>query len=162
MTEDELRQFSANHLLYELEMLFFVSEILLLERFRSPESSQDNIIKNALIESFTIHLRGMTDFLYRQRRQPDDVLADNYVRDVEEWRARRGEMPEGLRVAVQRTGKEIAHLTTKRYADGAAEKHWSPQELTKAVVAPLKRFVAAVPPERLDFGVQFFIDHLEG
>ena len=156
MTDDELHTYSIEHLYYELEMLFFMREWLV-----SPDAAdRELIVNNALIEAFLIHARSLTAFLHYapNPKHPDDVTAEHYVADVEEWRAARGPMPEVLKVLRDRTGREIAHLTTQRHPAGSPKKAWSPQEIILALTPRLKAFVAYVPPQRIDWRFRVFLN----
>jgi hypothetical protein len=155
VTDDELHTFSIEHLYYELEMLFFMGEWLL-----SPSAAdRELIVKNALIEAFLIHARSLTAFLHDRPnpRYPNDVTAEHYVADVDQWRARRGPVPDVLEVLRKRTGQEIAHLTTLRHPTGSPEKAWSPQEIIDALRPRLKAFVDEVPPQRIDWRLRNFL-----
>jgi len=85
------------------------------------------------------------------------VTAEHYVADIEQWRAARGQMPEVLKVAMERTGKEIAHLTTKRHPAGSPNKAWSPREIILALTPRLKAFVDHVPQQRIDWRFRVFL-----
>jgi len=119
-------------------------------------------LKNALIESFTIHARSLAIFLYPEeaRKYPDDVTSEEYVKDIQEWKEARGSIPPEIKTTIQRTGKEIAHLTTERHPPGSPQKVWSPEPIFQAFIRPLKRFLAHSIPERLDTSVGAFIGAL--
>jgi hypothetical protein len=151
MTDDELLAFSGEHLFYELEMVFWAGPLALA--YAAPESVDQQIIKNALVESFATHLRVLTAFFYDGRKWRDDVIAEDYVADVAAWRAARGPVPEVLKRAAQRTGGEVAHLTRRRHAD-PGNKAWAPPELIGALADPVRTFVAMTPPTRLDWRVR--------
>ena len=123
----------------------------------------DWVVKNALIESFTVHARSLAIFLYppeHARKRPDDVTSDDYVGDIQQWREARGAIPPELRTTIQRTGKEIAHLTTQRHPPGSPRKAWGPEPIVRAFFAPLKLFAAHVSAGRLDVSVSQFIAFL--
>jgi hypothetical protein len=154
----ELFDFSADHLYYELWMLYETGARLV----HDPAVPGDFVLRNSLIESFTVHARTLAAFLYPDEVRPrdDDVISDHYVKDIEEWRTARGPMPPELKEIMRRTGKEIAHLTTKRLPPGDPKKAWAPGAIVQALTAPLKLFRAHVPPGRLDLSVTHFIAEL--
>ena len=119
MNEAELHAFSSEHLYYELEMVFFTAPLCV--HYREPKDVDEQVIKNALLESFTIHVRVLKAFLFDPRGRLDDVIADDYVANPEEWRRARGPVPEILRHASERAGGEVAHLTTRRQSEPAAK-----------------------------------------
>lgn len=158
MTDQELRDYAADQLYYELWMLYETAARLVHDH----SVRSDWVVKNALIESFTVHARSLAIFLYPEeaKKWPDDVTSDEYVKDLQQWRKARGAIPPELRTTIQRTGKEIAHLTTQRYPPGSPQRTWSPEPIVRAFFAPLKLFAAHVPAGRLDTSVSQFIASL--
>jgi len=148
VNEAELHAFSGEHLYYELEMVFFTAPFCV--HYREPKNVDEQVIKNALLESFAIHVRVLKAFLFDPRLRLDDVIADDYVADPGEWRRAREPVPEILMRASERTGGEVAHLTTRRQSEPAA-KHWPLQELLQALTPPVCRFIAMTPAARLDW-----------
>jgi hypothetical protein len=155
MTDEELLKFSGDHIQYELEMTFFLAPMLL--NYVSPQTFDENIIKNALLESFLAHVRVLKAFLYDEPKWDDDVVADYYVRDVEAWHQARGPVPHVLAEAARRVGKEIVHLTTGRHDPDAPERGWNPIVVRDALVHPLKLFLRMGRPELLDWKVKQLI-----
>lgn len=41
--------------------------------------------KNALLESFTVHLRAIIEFLYPSRPEPDNVIAGDFIASNLSW-----------------------------------------------------------------------------
>jgi hypothetical protein len=148
VNETELQAFSGEHLYYEWEMVFFTAPLCI--QYREPKDVDEQVIKNALLESFAIHVRVLKAFLFDPRGRLDDVISDDYVANPEEWRRARGPVPEILRRASDRTGGEVAHLTTRRQSEPAA-KHWPLQELLQALTPPVCQFIAMTPVARLDW-----------
>jgi hypothetical protein len=111
-----------------------------------------SVINNALLESFLVHVRSLKAFLYDPKGREDDVCADDYVVNAEEWRRARGEVPDLLKKAAQRTGGEVAHLSTRRRLEPDA-KQWDVRELVQALVQPFCQFVAMTPAGRLDWRI---------
>jgi hypothetical protein len=77
------------------------------------------------------------------------VGAVHYVRDVVAWTVALGSKPVVLEEARRRVGKQIAHLTEKRYRDGAPEKEWHPQVEIPAITQARKLFIAYADREKL-------------
>lgn len=159
MTDQELHDYSADNLYYELSMLFETAHRLV----HDPDIHSDWIVKNALIEAFTIHARNLAMFLHpkRDQKRKDDITSDEYVRDVQEWEKARGIIPAELITVIERTGKEIAHLTTKRPPPGSPEKGWSPEAIVQLLFRPLRQFAVHAQSDRLDFTVKGFIASLK-
>lgn len=153
MTGQELHDYAADHISYELTMLYETAMRLRHEK----AIDTDWIPKNAFIESFAIHARALALFLYKSRRLPGDVTAEQYVKDVAAWKAVRGDIPPGLQEVIDRTGKEIAHLTTGRHPAGDPKKGWSVEHVYRMFFGPLHLFLKHAEAARLDMSVMAFI-----
>jgi len=103
-SEQELRA-ASDHLFYEIWM--FQS----LARDMASRSFTENVVNNALLESFTIHTRILLDFLFAAKPQLDDVIAEDFFEDPATWHNVRPPKSEILETVHKRVGKEIAHLT---------------------------------------------------
>ncbi len=156
MTHQELHDYAADHISYELAMLYETAMRLKHER----AIDTDWILKNAFIESFTIHARALALFLYKGPRLPGDVTAEEYVKDVAAWKAARGNIPPEIQEVIDRTGKEIAHLTTGRHPAGDPKKGWSVEHVYRMFFGPLHLFLKHAEPARLDVSVVAFISAL--
>src|SRR2546423_653397 len=71
------------------------------------------VIRNALLESFLLHTRGLLHFLYaaqlNSRIEDDDFVAQDYLQGFTT------QCPTEFAEAWKRINKEIAHLTAERY-----------------------------------------------
>jgi len=157
MTEQELRDYAADHISYELSMLYETA--MCLEHGKALDT--EIIVTNALVESFAIHARTLAQFLYYGPRRPGDVTAEEYVRNVRAWKEARGSIPPELQEVIDRTGKEIAHLTIRRPPSGDPQKRWNVAHVFRLFFRPLHVFLAHTEPARLDVGVAAFINELE-
>lgn len=158
MTDEKLLDYSREHLYYELWMLYETGSLLVKGGFQAG----DWVLKNALLESFVIHARVITAFLYPEKamKKNDDVTSYDFVGNVEAWTSDRGERPAELETLIERANKEVAHLTEKRYASGAPEKLWIPEEIVRMLCGPLHSFVHHAVAKRLDISVKAFIAEL--
>src|SRR2546427_3069438 len=156
MTNDELCDFAADQIYYELLMLHETAAGL---KWRKNLDS-DFALKNAFIESFTIHARALAFFLYQGRKFDGDVTAEQYVRDVLKWKAERGDIPADLQEVIDRTGKEIAHLTRGRRSPRDPKKGWNIEHVYLLLCKPLHLFLRHADPARLDGSVPAFIQEL--
>jgi len=142
-TEQELQHASV-HVKYELDML--AATVSFLSKGLG-ETNQHTW--NAYLESFVLHLRNLIDFLYppnrRNARNADDILADDYVKDVTSWNADRPAKTDLLRDAETKVNKQVAHLTYSRLR---ADKNW----MWAAILADLEKVVICffnhLPPSR--------------
>lgn len=158
MTDQELRDYAADHLYYELWMFYETGWRLL----HDPAVRDDPwLMGNALVESFLIHARTLVMFLYsdKKAKRASDVTSERYVRDLQAWERDRGSIPSELKEVIRRTAKEIAHLTIERQPRDPATRGWRPQPIIDMLYAPLKLFVEHGVPDRMG-GIDFFIAHL--
>jgi len=141
-TDDELRQISE-HLFYELWMLDTTARVLAMEAFG------EGPVRNALLESFTIHARGLLQFFFPSQPRPDDALAVDSLSDTPAWEGARGEMPPILADLAARVGKEVAHLTYGRLLVTAETKPWHFLDAVKALSLVAQTFRSMVPDNLL-------------
>lgn len=143
----ELQAVSA-HLLYEIEMLADLVEAMGRVDIGSEAPDQEWAVRNALLESFTIHARSLVGFFYPRHPQLDDAIADDFF-DDDTW-SRRGvpENPSWSRVR-RRVGKEIAHLTYQRHNPYEDAATWPHGKIFLELAAVVRDFVRLVPQERL-------------
>lgn len=109
-TQDDLKEVSE-HLHYELDMLTF------LTRSIASGKIHDDVLSNARVESFAVHVRNLILFLFpfpKAKPKPDDVLATDFVSDPVAFEAARGVKSEILKKAKRMADKRVAHLTYER------------------------------------------------
>lgn len=104
---------------------------------------------NAFLESFTIHTRALLQFLFPKDAKPDDVLAEDYFENPDDWFQLRGELPEPLTIVNRRVGKEIAHLTYARLDVTPETKGWNIPVIWAALLRVLQAFAKNAPRDRL-------------
>ena len=139
---EELQE-SSNHLHYEVRM--FTS---LANGLASGVAGQGPIA-NALLESFVIHVRSIMDFLYAERPQSDDVIAEDFFPSPEQWTKFRPALSEALSQAKRRAGKEVAHLTYARLDVTPETKPWRFIEIANEIMAVMDIFLKNLPKEKL-------------
>lgn len=112
-----------HHVTYELDMLFFTAEWL----SASPRGSNTNeiLLTNAVLESFGVHARSLIHFfgLTPCNTHADDLMAYQFVANVELWQKSRDGIQFDYSVAVSKANKRIAHLTNVRLDE--EDKGWS-------------------------------------
>src|SRR5258708_17002608 len=78
LSDPDLIAYSNEHVKYEISMLLDCGN-LLTHSFQSESPDLATVLRNALLESFAIHLRNLVDFLYPGTNVKDtDVLADYF------------------------------------------------------------------------------------
>jgi hypothetical protein len=154
LSDAELLDYSGYHLLYEVQMLFGTTA-LLMRTLESTDAETVHVFRYAVLESFGLHLRNLIDFFYPNPNKPPhptDVLADDFF----PRRKRSTSFPAispSLMKARERASKELAHLTTERITGTPPEKGWQYLELTAEMCKILDEFVCAASPEKLHFNV---------
>ncbi len=158
MTDEELQDFAAHHISYELMMLHEAASGL---KWR-PNLDSDFTLKNALIEAFTVHARVLAQFLYYSpsKKFPNDVTAEHYVKDVDTWKAALGPIPAELQEVIDRSSREIVHLTKGRRPPDDPKKGWTIERVYLLLCRPLHLFLKHAEPARLDISVTAFIREL--
>jgi hypothetical protein len=103
LTDAELTAYSAEHILYELQLLWYTATELSKMTTPTPVAS-------VYLESFIIHLRNLTLFFFTKAgdERDDDVIATDFCPG---WS---GTISPALRAARERANKEVSHLTLQR------------------------------------------------
>lgn len=117
---------ASDHLQYEYWMFIGLSNAMSTGIFGKERLS------NAVVESFTIHTRILLDFLYSEKPWDDDVIAEDFITEVE-WHRIRPPKSELLKGIDTRVGKEIAHLTYSRQHKKEEGKSWPFLQIVKEV-----------------------------
>lgn len=147
LSEKDLLSYSEKHLYYEFEMFFLTSDALLRKHLFSP------FVYNAIVESFAVHLRNLTDFFFEPAKEnPNDIFAWHYFAPTA-GPSCLGQISVSLKRARERANKEVGHLTTKRQDDASPDKPWPAQQLAKEIMELSKTFVANTDPRKLHPGV---------
>lgn len=145
MTDQQLIDYSGEHLLHELTMFWELAEIL-PGRAASTETS-------AFLESFCVHLRNLIDFFYRKGRL-DDVTAEDFLDPTTKWKPAE---PATLTAAHKRADKELSHLTQSRISGSPTHKSWDTAELLTEIGATAREFANRASPKKLDPRVVEFL-----
>jgi len=133
MSDQELLDYSGEHVAYEVNMLRQTAQ-----RLREPNI--DPVLRNALIESCGIHLRTLIYFLYHEEPRANDIVAADFFDDPAEWEQVRPLPSASLRTARDRASTELAHFTTKRKGPGDREKAWAFPSLIGDLLNTLQAF----------------------
>ena len=141
-TQKKLRA-ASGHLHYEIWMLTS------LARGMASGITGEGVINNAFLESFTIHARGLLDFLYAEKPKQDDVIADDFFPTSQKWKEVRPEKTEVLEKVHKRVGKEVAHLTYARQDVTPEMKKWPFLQIANDIKVSFNEFLRIVPEELL-------------
>jgi hypothetical protein len=139
-TDQQLRDYSEEHLLYELHIFRWLAENL-------PPDKGFQL--SALLESFAIHLRNLIEFFYTQPQDArnDGVIAADFFDPPSAWNL--GLMPKSVNDARERANKEISHITYRRKGATDPTKPWPVGSLFREVHAIAQKFAAGASRDRL-------------
>jgi len=140
-SEKELRAFS-DHLLYEIEM-FSATVGVLAVVIEMEVSHTRTTLRNALMESWALHVRNLLSFLYDRRAGKGDAVAADFVGSG--WAAKRGAKPEVLALAHAKASKEMAHMSWLRSVLTDDQREWHPEPIIVALGNALHEFLDSVP-----------------
>jgi hypothetical protein len=142
-SDNRLRRFAEEHLLYEAGMLYEVTGKLM-----NRHHEDDPVVQNALLESFGVHNRNLIDFLWLARPMKDtDAIARDWI---EGWQA--PEMSERLANVKDRVGKEMVHLSYNRLDVPEDEKGWTVLGIGPEVIGGFAKFATEVPDNLVPAG----------
>jgi hypothetical protein len=114
------------------------------------QPNNPQFVVNAFLESFTIHLRALIDFIWEPSNvRNDDALACDFFGSTKHWEKVRPDFPMELKPARSRTGKEIVHLTYTRMNVTPETKGWNIGDMTEAIVRVLKVFAENADRKRI-------------
>jgi hypothetical protein len=145
-SSDEIRQLSE-HLNYEVEMTFGLIALLLDSTFWEPRWRAAH---NAQVESFTIHVRQLIDFFWKDDPRKDDATAADYFAPGE-WHRLRPKRSRVIDEAMHRKiGSGVAHLTYGRAQSTVEDKQWPFVEIGQALVPAVFCFLDNVDRSKLE------------
>lgn len=163
-SEADLRQLTET-LWYEIQMAFDLGESLALST--GPlGSSIPQVVKNAMLESFTIHVRQLIDFFWTRRSKHAKTERDAFATDFfdpGEWDRIRPARPAVLGPDLaDKVGWGVAHLTYGRAIATPEQKQWPTVVICGALVPAIRTFIENVDPTKLDpMWFQFFAPLLD-
>jgi hypothetical protein len=142
-TDAQLAKWAAEHLVYEVDTLRFALHQL--------DGRGPGMMANLALESFAVHARCLSDFLWGKPKPKfdNDAFASDFSDD---WNGRRGAIPAHLRLVKddERFGREVFHLTYGRI-DGADErKSWPCGLIAIEIAGALRLFSELARPSSLN------------
>ncbi len=144
-----LLDYSAEHLRYEVEMLFQVRELRRHPSFPFIGEADSRWMNNVLSESLAVHVRNIIEFLYTDGKFKTDVVASNFFDGTKDWAQIRPTLSSVLKDARKRSNTQLTHLTTHRIGGTLPEKEWSVDKIVNELRSVLNVFVDNALPERL-------------
>ena len=150
LSESELMAYSAEHLRYEMQMFFATAQILSRMSLSDNSSDLEKICSNAYMESFVIHLRNLSEFLYPKRSKKNSVIAEDFFTNPMDWKRLRPKESKVLQHARERSHRELAHLTSDRLNVTPSAKQWAFIALATEIKCLLETFANSAYPARID------------
>lgn len=154
-TDEFLFAFSGEHLAYEVSMYNGLIRIL---TGLNPTLTKPLTLRNALVESHATHLRNLIDFLGHPKPQPTDVVAADFISDGP-WDSKT--IADELKDLRTRANKEVAHLTSQRFATGDHRKKWPIRTALNQMLPTLTSFASKADKKRLHQNVGVAIEGLK-
>jgi len=157
-----LRDYSNEHVLYELKQFYGIIAILSDEQdqHRGPTPSLSVIANNTLVEGFALHLRNIVDFLFPAvNPQPTDICADDFCQPGA-WSHNVSTISQVLAEARKRANKEVAHLTSNRSDLDDSSRLWDHIQLSQETTQILRLFCQQADKDKLGDQVCLYIDKL--
>jgi hypothetical protein len=145
---DYLRDYSGEHLWYEVRMFFEVGP-----RAEGYSSPMVEFYDNAMLECFALHLRTLVDFFYPEDAHvtEDDIVASFYY-DTEHKPADFPSRSDLLKNAKDRANKHVAHLTKQRISGHSFDKQWDTKPLMIEMARVIDAFLSSASQQKLDAG----------
>jgi len=143
LSEQQLSEYFAEHVRYEVQMLLNVTSAI-LQQLQVPQGLQ-----HAPVESYAIHLRNLITFLYPSSSRDTDVCAKDFFIKEETWDKIRPRLSETLIKAKIRADKEVGHLTTSRQNGTPKGKEWDVKNLTEELMPLIYLYCESADKVRL-------------
>lgn len=140
LTDEEKRQFLGEHFYYEVSMLVFCGG-----KIGEFQCARDTYSTNMALESFLFHARNLREFFYSETKRPDDARAYEFVKNKGEWEQLKPEETDSIKEVKRRSGKELAHLTYKRFYGTPPRKRWECGEVATDLLKLVKLFLGHLP-----------------
>ena len=134
---------ASEHVLYEVHMLRDTAIGI------ASETNPGWMLHNAVTESFVVHARNLTHFLFPVSPYPTDILAEHFFDTTERWESLRGTLPKDLKNVRGRASKQMAHITYDRLKAVGDAKQWAYREIFDAIMAGVEVFMRNANPELL-------------
>ena len=140
-----------HHLYYELSMLLGTSRILVSDYFQLTASPT---LKNAVLESFLVHLRSLKDFLWDKdkKRKNDDIVADHFGQNCSRRNTKCQDKLGGKSIDEIDTAinKQISHLTESRTNSLQGKNQWQIREIACDLAQYFDEFLKNVEVEKMN------------
>jgi len=141
-SKEEIQK-ASNHLYYEIWMFQTLAQSM------ASGIAGTGPLNNALLESFTIHVRALIGFFYSEKPRDDDIIAEDFFNNQTDWHSIRPLKTKTLENAKKRADKEVAHLTYNRLDVTPEQKPWEFLEIFDELQVLIKVFLDNVDQDLL-------------
>jgi len=146
LTDPQLLQYSEEHLMHELSMLWETADAL-------PQHKEGSVVYTALLESFATHLRNLIEFFFFGENG-DYVRAKHFFDIPPAWSPSRSPDMNKLH---GRASNEVSHLTTRRISGNPPEKVWAVAQILREIEAVARDFAARASDKKVHAKVREFL-----
>ena len=131
-------------LYYEVIMLDMTVRVL------SSKMTNGSFMNKILLESFLIHLRNLIDFIYLPKCNKDDILAQDFFSNPENWAKLRPTLSANLEEAKKNINKLLSHITYSRLQMRTEQTTWDFMSLRNEIVLIIQAFINNIPKDIVD------------
>jgi len=157
MSNENSNNDNIKHLTYEIQMFYKMAKgIDLIERSKIPISNKDNVtknvilendtVKNALLESFTVHVRNIVNFLSCKKTKNDDITYKTFLGDEERFFINNAPY---IEILIEKINKEIVHLT--EYRGNHEKTQWFISPIVCELAPDIEKFMNEIENRKVDF-----------
>lgn len=139
MEANNLKNFLEEHFIYEVNM-FCAS----LENIIEFKKQNNFCIDNLALENFLLHFRNIVEFLYFDKKYPDDARAKEFISSAT-WSLLGKSYTDETKKMYTRACKEMGHLTYSRFYGTPPEKQWNCSKIFKETINEVKNFLNYLP-----------------
>jgi hypothetical protein len=151
LSDSDLKNYAEEHLQYEVEMLTWSAGILASLVQRKNLNPLPWAINNGLLNTFAIHARNLTDFLYSRSKgkdSPTDIIIQDYV-DMEDITGHLIPISPILEEVKIKANKQVAHLTMERINYEKLGKQWNFIEILRQIKGAFASITPYIPSQKM-------------
>ena len=151
LSDSELKSYAEDHIQYEFDMLLWSARILYYLSSMNDKGYISWVIHDSLLNSFSIHARNLTEFLYfgdKPNRKSSDVVIENYMEKSILFQ-HRPPISKLLDTVITKSNKQVAHLTTNRIQYELEGKGWNFLEIVMEIKGIFSKIASFIPDERI-------------
>ena len=157
LSDRELTDYAEEHIQYEIDMLTWTASILAFLSAKPNNAGLPVTVANGLLNSFALHARNLTNFLYSRTRandHPTDIILEDYV-DPQLISGHLPPITPLLEEALTKASKQAAHLSMDRMTEYEQKgKVWSFIPISKDILNALAAIAPHIPASRISHSLR--------